>query len=165
VAGGGRDEPADGVEPLAEVGAELAAAVTAALPGWVVASVERLSLAWSGSVDADVAAAARQAGLAAVRDVGAALAELVAADVDDQWTNPMTLVRRAVRYPTAVLREAGVGEVQRSAEDEAHFPDDVYDLTPRTFADVDPGLQDLGIVWGAVKARAHLARHRPGGGR
>ena len=39
------------------------------------------------------------------------------------------------------------------------FPDDVYDLTPATFADVDPALGDPGLEWGA-QAHVHLARRR-----
>lgn len=152
---------ADGAA-LAQVGAELAARVGEALPGWVEASVARVAVAWSGVLEPEVAAAACSAGQRARREVGGALADLLAADVDEQWTNPMTMVRRAVAHPTAVLRDAGVGAVVRSEEDEAHFPDDPYGLTPRTFADVDPALHDLGILWGAVKARTHLARHRRG---
>lgn len=161
--GGGTESPD---EALARVGGELAAAVTAVLPAWVESSVVGLVAAWRGSppaaVPAEVRASARRAGAAAVVDVGGDLARLLAADVDAQWTNPMTIVRRAVRHATTVLREAGVGEVERPPEDEAHFPDDPYGLTPRTFADIDPSLHELGIVWGAVKARAHLRRHRPG---
>jgi hypothetical protein len=158
------DETPD--EALARVGAELAAAVTAAVPRWVESRVVDLVAAWSGSVPAavppDVRDAARAAGSAAAADVGPDLARLLAADVDAQWTNPMSIVRRAVGHAAAVLDAAGVGPVRRSPEDEARLPEDRYDLTPRTFADVDPSLHELGIVWGAVKARAHLRRHRPG---
>ena len=160
--GAGEESPD---EALARIGAELAAAVTAVLPGWVEARVIGLVAAWSGSSPAEVTdevrVAARAAGRAAAADVGPDLARLLAADVDAQWTNPMTIVRRAVGHAAGVLDAAGVGAVVRAPEDEAHLPDDRYDLTPRTFADVDPSLHELGILWGAVKARAHLRRHRP----
>jgi hypothetical protein len=148
---------------LADVGAELAEAVAAAVPGWVERSVLHLVRAWSGAVPPHVAAEARAAGAAAGREVGDGLRALLGAGVDDQWTNPMTIVRRAVPHAAGVLERAGVGDVERSAEDEAHHPADRYGLTPQTFADVDPSLHDLGIRWGATKARAHLARHRPAG--
>jgi hypothetical protein len=45
------------------------------------------------------------------------------------------------------------------------FPDDVYDLTPASFADVDPALHEPGLVWGAAKAHVHLARRRRQGKR
>ena len=154
---------------LARLGAALADAVVEALPGWVERSVTDLVRAWAGAVGPEELAAARRAGGEAAAVVGPELRRLLEADVDAQWTNPMTIVRRAVAPATAALRAAGVGEVQRSAEDEARFPGDVYGLTPGTFADLDPSLHELGITWGAVKARAHLTRHRPpagaGGGR
>ena len=40
------------------------------------------------------------------------------------------------------------------------FPDDDYDLAPPSFADVDPGLQELALTWGAAKAHLHLSRRR-----
>lgn len=146
---------------LARLGVALADAVTEVLPQWVERSVTDLVRAWSGVVGADELAAARGAGMAAAAAVGPELRRLLEADVDAQWTNPMTIVRRAVAPATAALRAAGVGEVERSADDEARFPDDVYGLTPHAFADLHPSLHELGITWGAVKARAHLTRHRP----
>ena len=151
-------------EALAELGLALAAAVSDVLPGWVERAVTDLVRAWAGAVGPDDLAAARRAGAAALAEVGPELRRLLAADVDAQWTNPMTIVRRAVAPATAALRAAGVGEVERSADEEARFPDDVYGLTPHTFADLHPSLHELGITWGALKARAHLSRHRTAGG-
>jgi hypothetical protein len=85
------------------------------------------------------------------------------ADIDDQRTNPLAVLRRAVRYPTDVLRAAGVPEVVRDAFAEAHEPDDVYDLSPASFADIDPALHEPGLVWGAAKAHVHLHRRREDG--
>ena len=45
------------------------------------------------------------------------------------------------------------------------FPDDVYDLVPASFAEVDPELHEPGLVWGAAKAHVHLARRRSEGAR
>ena len=149
---------------LAELGAALADAVAEVLPRWVERAVTDLVRAWAGAVGAEDLAAARTAGATAAAEVGPELRRLLAADVDAQWTNPMTIVRRAVAPATAALRAAGVGEVERSPDDEARFPEDVYGLTPRTFADLSPSLHELGITWGAVKARAHLSRHRTGPG-
>ncbi|MEO7555966.1 MAG: hypothetical protein ABIV94_05100, partial [Acidimicrobiales bacterium] len=70
------------------------------------------------------------------------------------------LLRRAVRYPTAVLAAAGVPPVVRDAFAERAFPDDDYGLTPATFADVDPALHEPGLAWGAAKAHVHLSRRR-----
>jgi hypothetical protein len=139
----------------------LADAVDAAVPGWVVRSVERLLEAWHGEADAVILGRAAEAGEAARVAVMGELRPLLAADIDDQRTTPLTILRAAVRFPTAVLREAGVPPVVRDADAERHFPGDDYDLTPGSFAEVDPSLHEPAIAWGAAKAHTHLRRHRP----
>jgi len=134
---------------LRERGAALADAVVAAIPGWVRHSVERFTT----GVDTD------GAGAAAAAAVGPALHALLASDVDDQRVNPLAIVRDAVPFPTALLRDAGVVPPARSSFDEEHFPDDPYGLVPMTWRDVDESLHEPGIVWGAVKAMAHRRRH------
>lgn len=145
---------------LAEVGSQLADALERALPVWVERHVERLLVAFHGDADDDVMVAAAAAGRAAAADLGPRIRDVVTADVDEQRANPLTIVRGAVTYPTAVLREAGVPPVVREEFAELHFPDDDYDLTPMTWSDVDESLHEIGIVWGAAKARAHMLRHR-----
>jgi hypothetical protein len=144
--------------------AALADAIEAALPSWVERSVARVMTAWKGEVDDDVRRAAADAGRQAVTDVGPQVRALLAADIDDQHTTPLSLVRGAVRYPTAVLRDAGVPPVARDEQQERLFPDDVYDLAPATFADVDAALGEVGMAWGAAKAFEHLQRHKVGKG-
>jgi hypothetical protein len=116
--------------------------------------------AYSGAVPAPVAEAARQAGARATGAVGEELRRLLALDVEQQSTNPLSILRGAVRYPTAVLREAGVPEVRRDEFRERAFPDDVYDLSPASWRDVDESLHTPGIIWGAWKAKTLLDRHR-----
>ena len=145
---------------MEEQATALADAIEAALPSWVERSVARMMTAWKGEVDADTREAAAAAGRQAVSEVGPLVRELLAADIDDQQTTPLSLVRGAVRYPTAVLRAAGVPPVQRDEQQARLFPDDVYDLAPATFADVDPSLADVGMTWGAAKAFEHLQRHK-----
>ena len=147
---------------MEEQATELAEAIDAALPGWVERSVVRLMTEWKGEVDDDVRAAASEAGRRAVADVGPRVRVLLATDIDDQHTTPLSLVRGAVRYPTAVLRDAGVPPVRRDEQQERLFPDDVYDLAPATFADVDPAVAEAGMAWGAAKAFEHLQRHKVG---
>ena len=147
------------VEPHATA---LAEAVEVALPGWVERSVIRIMAAWLGrSPDAGIVEGAREAGSRAGAEVGAELRALLAADIDDQWTTPLSLLRAAVRYPTAVLQEAGVPPVERDPFREKLEPGDLYDLSPASFADVDPALAEPGMVWGAAKALAHRRRHSP----
>jgi hypothetical protein len=147
------------VEPHATA---LADAVEVALPRWVERSVTRIMAAWSGrEPDAGIVEAAREAGRRAGAEVGAEIRALVAADIDDQWTTPLSLLRAAVRYPTVVLQDAGVPPVERDPFRERLEPADLYDLSPATFADVDPSLAEPGMVWGAAKALAHRRRHLP----
>jgi len=100
---------------------------------------------------------------AARRQVGAEVEALLAQDIDEQRTTPLSLLRGAVRYPTEVLRSAGVPPRRRQGFDVERFPDDEYELTPANLADVDPELAELGLVWGAAKAWTHKARHQPRG--
>jgi len=145
----------------------LADGIEAALPAWVERSVARLLAAYDGSPvgsPAGVAAAAGYAAEAAGRQaaevVGPEIRRLLEADIDDQRTTPLAMVRMlAVPFPTSVLRDAGIPPVERDSFAEAAFPDDIYDLAPASFADVDPGLADAGLAWGAAKAFEHKRRH------
>ncbi len=137
----------------------LADGVDAALPGWVERSVQRVLVAQRGWADPEVMASARAAGERARADVAPRVRALLADDIDDQRTNPLSLLRQAVRYPTEVLRQAGVQRVERDRFSEQRFPDDDYDLTPASFSDVDPALFEPGIAWGAAKAWLHKQRH------
>lgn len=138
-----------------DLAGDLADAVERALPHWVRRSVLR-RLPAAGP---DVVAAAGEAGRRAREEVGEEMRRLLALDVDQQHVNPLSLLRAAVRYPTEVLREAGVAPVERDDFSRRRFPDDHYDLTPATWSDVDPDLVDAGIAWGAAKAFTHKARH------
>ena len=153
------DDDADPDVVLGALGAELAAAITAALPGWVVRSVERRRPGDDG-LEPALAEAAQQAGAAAASDLGPVVTDLLGSDVDAQRATPLQVVRTAVRYPTAVLRAAGVAPVPRDRFAQERFPADPYGLTPASLEDLDPTLGELALRWGAAKARAHRGRHR-----
>ncbi|MEL6981699.1 MAG: hypothetical protein AAFO29_04675 [Actinomycetota bacterium] len=140
---------------LAQYGQDLADGIEGALPGWVAAAVA-LRLPPDDRVDHQDAIA--EAGRVAAADVGGRVRELLALDIDEQWTNPLSLLRSAIRYPNEILRAAGVAEAVRDAQATRFQPDDVYDLAPASFADLAPELHDLGISWGAAKAHVHLRR-------
>jgi hypothetical protein len=118
--------------------------------------VTRLVDAW-GRLDAParveaLASASAVAAPATARVVGE-LRALFALDPGAQRTTPLQIVRGLVAEPTGVLRAAGVPGVERDAFDERAFPDDDYDLSPRTLGDL--GDQDLGpllLAWGLSKA-------------
>jgi hypothetical protein len=154
------------LEALARYAAVLDDGVRASLPGWVERSVERVHVAQlQRRPPAEVRAAATEAGHAAAADVGARVHALLALDIDEQRSNPLALIRQAVPYPTEVLRVAGVPPVARDEFAARQFPDDVYDLAPTSFAEVDPELHEPGLVWGAAKAHVHLSRRRAQGQR
>ncbi len=144
---------------LFECAQVLSEGISQALPGWVVSAVEgRLP-----EMGAGVREAAEAAGAAAASEIGEEVARLLATDIDEQSENPLSVLRRAVRYPTRVLQAAGVTPVQRDDFAVDRFPDDVYDLTPASFADIHPELQVPGLEWGAAKAFVHRRRHRQSG--
>ena len=147
------DDPAG---MLAAAGEAIVAGVERAGPRWAEAQVDRILDAW-GRVDParrdDVRADARRAGTAAAARVVADLGALLALAPAAQAATPLEIVRTLVREPTALLRELGVPEVVRDPFDERAHPDDVYDLSPRTLADLEPGLGPELLVWGMAKAR------------
>jgi hypothetical protein len=116
------------------------------------------------ALDPDARAAAERAGADAVAEVVPRLRSLLATDVDAQRTNPLAVLRSAVRHPTGVLRDLGVPIADRDEFAERAFPEDVYDLSPASFADIDESLHEPGLRWGAAKAYVHLRRRRPDAG-
>ncbi|MDQ6928336.1 MAG: hypothetical protein M3159_06695 [Actinomycetota bacterium] len=132
--------------------------VVAAVPGWIERSVRR----FLGAPDPEVMKAATEAGLLAQADVAFKLRALLDADIDEQTTTPLTIVRAAAGQATAVLAAAGVAPVQRDEAQRRLFPDDPYDLAPAVLGDIDPALTQVGLVWGAHKAMTHLQRHGAG---
>lgn len=136
-------------------GRALADAAEATLPGWVERSVRNRL----GRDDPAVLAEARRAGVEAARSIVPPLRRLLEADIDEQTTTPLALLRGAVRFPTEVLRAAGAPPADRDDFARDRFPDDPYDLTPVSFGDIHESLVGPGIEWGAAKAWAHKRRH------
>jgi hypothetical protein len=131
---------------------ELADAVERVLPDWVVRCVQRRL----PDAPDDVLASARRAGDTAATETAAAMRDL-------GGRTPLQVLREAVRFPTEVLRSAGVPPVGRDDFAVDRFPDDEYDLTSAHFGDVDESLVDLGLLWGAMRAWEHKQAHGAGG--
>jgi hypothetical protein len=153
---GAPDDPEDAAA-LAGYAAALADAVEAAIPRWVDRAVRRVLEAQGRAADD---AAILTAAEAARADGAPRVRALLETDVDAQQTNPLSILRSLVTYPTEVLRAAGATRAPRDEFATRNFPDDIYDLTPAAFADVDASLHDPGLVWGAAKAHIHLTRRR-----
>jgi hypothetical protein len=158
------DDPADAAA-LARYATNLADRIEQAIPGWIDRSVRRVLADQDIAADDVVAARIADAGRAARIDGGRRVRALLSSDVDAQAGNPLALLRSLVPHATAVLDAAGARPVTRDEFSMRSFPDDVYDLTPASFADVDPALHEPGLVWGAAKAHVHLARRRREGKR
>jgi hypothetical protein len=146
---------------LAAYATALADEIDAAIPRWVRRVVREVLAAQGLAIDDALATRIDQAA-AAAREAGARpVRRLLATDIDQQGTTPLEVLRGLVRYPTEVLRSAGARPAARDEFSRRNFPDDTYDLTPASFADVDPALHEPGLAWGAAKAYVHLARHKP----
>ncbi len=147
---------------FAEIGAELAAAAGPGAQRWL----DRLVAAVPAEVrpdDFDRLVARARARIEA--EVSGPLTTLVALDLDDQRDNPLALLRRLVPIGTELLAAAGAQPVARDRDAVRLHPDDPFDLTPGSFADVDAALHEPGLRWGAAKAHVHLARRRAAGQR
>jgi hypothetical protein len=138
-----------------DYGADLAAAVDRLLPGWVLRSVRR----FRDDLDFEAAAAGEEAG----REIGARMRRLLETDLDQQRSNPLAILRTATRYPSRVLAAAGVPGVVREPFAVEAFPEDIYNLSPATWSDIDPALPEYGIAWSAWKAHEFLRRRRAEG--
>jgi hypothetical protein len=131
-----------------------------------VGRVAFIADAW-GRLDADTRerldADAIAAGAAAAARVVASLTELFATPPIEQRTTPLEIVRSATREVTDVLASAGIPPVERDEFAERAFPDDEYDVTPASLADLgDEDLGPLQLAWGLAKAKV-LRADRAGG--
>lgn len=145
------------------IGAELVSAVERSVPSWIVSLVlDRVERA-GAHADEALRSAAEEAGASAAAEVGSRLRQLLALDLDAQDTSPLAVVRTAASHAHGVLAEAGIPAPERDPFVLATFPDDTYDLSPASWADIDPSLHELGLTWGAAKAFVFKARRRAEG--
>ncbi len=154
---------ADDLARFAELGARLVDGVDEHFGPWVAQMVRNRWEQWAGGSGAprpDVAA--DDAGREALRLAVTELRVLLGLDVDEQRSVPLEVLRRSMSPATAALRSAGVPPVVRDEVAERLAPDDVYDLGPASFADLDDGLAVLARDWGAAKAYLVLSRRRGG---
>lgn len=160
-----RDTPRHDAEATRpEQVADLIEVLTECIPSWLERCVtERANMQGIGLVPDDerirtmVAAAAPQ--------VIADITTLLDTDVDAQTTNPLSILRAAVMWPTQVLRELGVHPITRDEFAERNAPDDVYGLAPAGWDDIDERVRTPGLMWGAWKAAVVLHRRRSEGQR
>ncbi len=148
------------LEALAGYAAVLADGIELAIGPWVERSVESVCASAGVMVTGNLRQKARAAGAEATAEIAPQVRTLLLLDIDEQRGGPLELLRQAVRWPTEVLSDAGVPEVNRDESAKVMFPADLYDLTPGSFRDIDSSLHEPGLVWGAAKAHVRLARRR-----
>lgn len=149
-------------EPLPEPARALLDASARLAPAWL-ARVTRAAAARGGTPILPDDVELVEIVDAAVSELVTDLAALLASDVDEQRTNPLSLFRASVAGPTRFLlaRGARPPAADRFAAD--HFPEDVFGLGPAAWSDIDPDLHEPGITWGAWKAMTVLRRRREEG--
>ena len=93
-------------------------------------------------------------------------ATLLAQDVDEQRSNPLAVVRRAVApsHRRAPRRRRPAGRARRRTPSGCS-PTTTTTSRPAAFADLDPSVHEPGLVWGAAKAHVILRRRRAEGRR
>lgn len=138
----------------------LADAVREVIEPWLIRCVVDTSIRVTGTCAAPLRANALEMARVCAPTVMAELNALLDTDVDAQRTNPLSVLRAAVRHPTALLRDAGIAEVRRDDFAVRSFPADGYNLSPATWADIDESLVEPGLIWGAWKAKTVLDRRR-----
>jgi hypothetical protein len=149
-------ESSDSMDPI-YWGALLCDEVESVLPAWVRRCVESR---WNGDIpDVEFNRAVEETTAAVVPRLRA----LLLADVDDQRGTPLTILRQAIRFPTAVLRHLGASPVDRDPFAVNAFPDDVFNLSPAAWADVDERLAEPGLRWSVAKAFEYKRRHQTPG--
>lgn len=143
---------------LASYALNLSAEVRRLVPVWVRQAIARLAAGHAS--DSAIVEAGDRAVHQCEQRVLAPMDKLLMTDIDSQTSNPLSLLRGAAELPTEQLQLLGVPVVQRDRFAIERFPDDVYDLTPASFADIGAELHEPGLVWGAAKAHVHLRRRR-----
>ncbi|MEO7398462.1 MAG: hypothetical protein ABIW84_07860 [Ilumatobacteraceae bacterium] len=139
---------------------QLLDAVSRAVAPWLERCVVETSRRLTGGCTDDLRTAAATMAAESAPTVVEQLRELFETDVEQQRTNPLSVLRAAVRHPTEVLARARIPPVRRDEFAERAFPVDVYALSPATWADVDESLREPGLIWGAWKAKSVLDRRR-----
>jgi hypothetical protein len=155
--------PTDDDADYGRIAGDLADALIEAIPPWLVrAALSRV--AESGMrATADGSERIRRAAATTATALEPRLREVLLADVDAGGGSPLALVRDSVGPVTAVLHDLGVTPSVRDEFARRRFPDDLYDLAPASFADVDESLHEHGSAWGAARAYVHLRRRQETG--
>ena len=90
----------------------------------------------------------------------AELQQLLSTDVEQQRVNPLSIFRSAVQPLTDFLESLNCRPVIRDEFNQRSFPNDIFGLSPATWADIDERLVEPGLEWGAFKAASVITRRK-----
>lgn len=144
---------------LRETALRFSDAIYVALPRWIDRVVTDRAGADTDFSEDEIAVFIERAGKAAQTDIG----EKARLLLDSAATKPadlLQLLQSAVHYPTGVLHYLGVEQAQRGAFAQAAWPEDIYELTPKSMADIDESLEEPFTRWDAARKLAGARRSR-----
>ena len=156
---GGRRVRTCAEEELERLARLLALRVAVAVPDWVRRCVERgvangkarAGPYWTLDAEASKALSrsAELVGWRAAEFVERKLWEVLAAVGDTRPAQPrvVAVLQEAGAYPAGVLARAGVPAARRDRAAMRLFPDDAYDIVPRSLAELHPMLPELVNAW------------------
>ncbi len=145
---------------LRELSVDLADQIAGLLVGWLISAAFRLAEANGRTLRDDETAQLRDAAEATAARLAPGVRHVLTADVDAGLGSPLAVIRTGTGPFTSELVELGFAAVARDEFARRHFPEDLYDLGPASFADIDPTLHEPGLEWGAARAHVHLRRRR-----
>ena len=145
--------------------------VAIAVPDWVRRSVERgvanaivrVGPYWSIEPEKWQALdrGAELAGWEAAEEVEKKVSTLLAAVEDLRPVTPRVLdaLQEAVIYPAGVLRDARIPKARRDRSAMKLFPNDVYNVAPRSLAELHPMMPELLASWEVARMTIFHARY------
>lgn len=159
-------ETSDADEPFSvyhDSARELIQGVDRSFVSWIVREVaRRVPAEWDERRRSDLFAKVEQRAGVARAECVANLSALFASGVALQSRTPLQVVRAALTPITSLLEGADVPEVPRDRSRQEFFPNDVYDLGPTTFGEIDTTLEAPALRWGAAKAMLVLRARQQG---
>ncbi|MCP5025712.1 MAG: hypothetical protein GY929_05435 [Actinomycetia bacterium] len=138
---------------LHEAALQFSDAIYIALPRWVERVVLDRAGHDTGLSDDEIALFVERAGKAAQADIGTQ-ARLLLESTSTKPADLLQLLQTAVHFPTGVLHYLGVEETERGAFAQTAWPEDIYELTPKSMTEIDESLDEPFTRWDAARKLA-----------
>lgn len=131
---------------LTPIAADLASALSGAYEPYVRDRLARLGLEAPPGLDDAVEEGRRW--------LETSLPDLLGRPFASQDRGPLELFQEALRFPTAILEQAGYQPVPRDELVSNALPGDLFDLAPASSNDLGEATWKAHLAWGASKAAA-----------